>query len=646
MNKLISVILLFFVSVASNAQVRYPLKMANIFGDNMVIQQNRKVPVWGVSTPGERVAVEFAGTTTVTQAGNDGKWMLRLPVMKAGGPFEMKVSAGGTAITFHNVMTGEVWIASGQSNMQFTLSNTTNDQAVLQQADNPYIRMFTVQQETGMAPLSDVVPSAWRVCNPATAGYFSAVGYYFAKSIFEARYVPVGIVNSSWGGSAAEAWTSAETLTNLADFKDKMLTLDMDTARWNARVVRSKQLEQERAILAKTAQEGTRQGVHLPAYNDAAWKQTEYPLNMEKLSMPGHWGFVWFRKEVELPVAAANTPLTMTLPIYSDEHNIYFNGTPIAHVEKNSSVKYTIPAALVQAGRNSIAIRMRTYFGTGRLGDASVPTPLIEPANKQWQVSIGGKWKHHAGIEPKLAYWQDYFNTPTVIYNAMIAPLMPFAIRGVIWYQGESNVGKANQYYTLFPALIDDWRRHWEQDNFPFLFVQLASIKKQGSTDMKWALLREAQDRTLRISNTGMATAVDLGLKDDIHPKNKKDVGARLSLVARKLVYGENIVSSGPVYESATINGSTMRIRFSSTGSGLIARDSGSLKGFLIAGEDKIFYPAVAAIEGQEVVVRSAKVASPMAVRYSFESWPDGNLYNREGLPAPPFRTDNWNVLP
>lgn len=649
MKKVAIIAALFCVTATVGAQVRIHLKLAGIFGDSMVIQQGIEAPVWGRGEPGTAVTVDFAGTHTEARADKEGKWILRMPAQKAGGPFDLVVHAGGAVITLHGVLVGEVWLASGQSNMQFALMQTANAREEIAHADYPEIRFFTVRDTTGIQPHTDIPPTAWRTCRPDVAGSFSGVAYYFARSLYTHRKVPIGIIHASWGASSAEAWTSAETLATLPEFRDKIAALDKDTAKWNAHAARSMQLEKERAIIARTAQEGIRKGVQLPEYDDTKWRETDYPITMDKLNLPGYWGFIWFRKTVEVPAGASNRTLILSMPVYSDEHIIYFNGVETGHFERTTSLTDTIPANLVKEGRNTIAIRMRTYYGTGRVGHVNATDPALVSPDGQVHIAVGGKWRSNGSIEPKLAGWQDYFNTPTVLYNAMIAPLMPFAIKGVIWYQGENNVNHALGYYTLFPALIRDWRRHWGEGNFPFLFVQLASREKPGDMDIKMALLREAQSKALRLPNTGMATAVDLGVKDDTHPKNKKDVGERLSLAARKVAYGEDIISSGPAYESMKATAGAIRLRFSSVGGGLVAKNPAGettvLKGFRIAGDDRKFYPATASIEGDEVVVHADAVQRPAAVRYCFESWPDGNLYNREGLAAPPFRTDDWTVL-
>ena len=342
------------------------------------------------------------------------------------------------------------------------------------------------------------------------------------------------------------------------------------------------------------------------------------------------------------------TDFTLQIPISGRSFDSYINGKPIEIKEDKITKKqiFLVPGKQLTKGKNVVAIRLLANWGSANLGLKEVEANLVSIDNKT-KISLVGEWRFNSTIEPEIPQWQDYYNKINVLYNGEISSLIPYGIKGAIWYQGENNAGKAYQYRTLFPMLIEDWRVRWGQGYFPFLFVQLANFrdKQAEPADNDWAELREAQQMTLKYPNTGMAVTIDIGDANDIHPKNKLDVGKRLFLAAQSVAYGENIVFSGPVYESLKIEGSKIRISFTSTGTGLTSGKTLPLKGFAIAGDDKKFYWAEAVIEGNQIIVSTDKVSKPVAVRYSWASNPDGNLCNKEGLPASPFRTDQWKGI-
>lgn len=631
----------------SSVSEKNKLKLANLFTDNMVLQQGIKVPVWGEASPKEIIRIELDGTVTSTKADKEGKWLVKLPEHKAGGPFVMNVSGTTSSIVLNNVMVGEVWLASGQSNMAFTMDKSSQADIEIPEANYPSIRLITVPLNTSPEPISDIKPTKWEMCTPTVVKSFSAVAYYFAKKMHNAQNVPIGIISTSLGSSAAEAWTSRNMLEQLPEFHDRLLKLDADTAAWNAKVAKINDYEQRvRREISLAAAEGVSAGVPLLDYNDSAWKTSDFPMNMRKLGLPGYWGFIWFRQEFNLTKAQMEKNLRMELPIYCDDFLLYFNGIETGGriYKQPMPSSYIIPKDRLKEGKNVIAIRMRTYFGTGYIGTSDSKAPEIVSTDDMVHIAIAKGWKFNATIEPKIYPNQEYFNTPTVLYNGMISPIIPYGMKGVIWYQGETNASRPIEYRTLFPALIRDWRKKWNQGDFPFLFVQLASRLREGVADMQYAMVREAQTYALKLPNTAMATAVDLGEKNDTHPKNKKDVGLRLALAALRVAYHQDIVFSGPVYQSVTIEGDKIRLAFSNTGSGLMVKGQ-ELKGFKIAGKDGVFYPATAFLSGNEVWVNSPKVPLPKAVRYCFESWSEGNLYNKEGIAAPQFRTDDWEIV-
>ncbi|MBI1929950.1 sialate O-acetylesterase [Candidatus Poribacteria bacterium] len=491
------------ITSATIAEVKLPA----VIGDNMVLQQHAKVPIWGTADPGEQITVSLGAQQVATTADNEGRWMVSLNSLDAGGPFEMTI-AGNNTLTLRNVLVGEVWVCSGQSNMQWSVKASADAEGEIAAADYPMIRLFSVKRTVAEGPLPDTEGS-WGACSSQTVGDFSAVGYFFGGELHKMLDVPVGLIHSSWGGTPAEAWTSRPALESEPDFKP---ILD----RWEQ-------------ILA------------------------EYPQAKQK---------------------------------YEDQLAEWKQAAEAAKAEG-------------------------------------------KPEPRRPGAPLGPDHPHRA----------------SGLYNGMIAPLIPYAIQGVIWYQGESNADRAYQYRKLFPAMIQDWRSAWKHGDFPFLFVQLANWRetKPEPVESDWAELREAQLMTLTLPKTAIAVAIDIGDAADIHPKNKQEVGRRLALAAQSIAYGKEVVYSGPIYASMTTEGNKVRLRFMPhTADGLMAKGDEPLKGFAIAGQDHKFVWADARIDGDTVVVWSDQVPHPVAVRYAWADNPVCNLYNKAGLPASPFRTDDW----
>ncbi|HET8828901.1 MAG TPA: sialate O-acetylesterase [Pelobium sp.] len=487
--------LCFLMAISANA-IAQNITAASIFGDNMVLQQGINAPIWGASKPNQELTLSFAGNTLKTKANKEGKWIIKLPKLKAGGPLKMVISTPEDSLVFKYVMIGEVWLASGQSNMQMKLPAINNAQKEISEAKFNQIRFFNVGLNISHKPLTQVKGS-WKVCNPENAKQFSAAAYFFARDLHVDQNVPVGIISASWGGTPAEAWVSGESLINHPDFKDS--------------VKRYQKLQKNWELLYRN-----------------------------------------FLKNSEI---AKKSNRTIKAPVMPKEKNY-----------------------------------------------------------------------------------------PTALYNAMIAPIVPYGIKGVIWYQGEGNARRALQYRSLFPLLINDWRIQWSDKKLPFIFVQLANFKERNTEPVasdNWAMLREAQTMALKLPNTGMAVAIDIGDAKDIHPKNKQDVGKRLYLAASHVAYNKPVVYSGPMYESMTINNDKAEISFKHVGTGLTSKGK-PLTAFEIAGADKKFYWADAEIFGDKIVLSSKEVSKPVAVRYAWSSNPAASLYNKEGLPASPFRTDSW----
>jgi len=495
--------------------------------------------------------------------------------------------------------------------------------------------------------------SAWRVCTPAVIGNFSAVAYYFGRELERVLQVPIGLVHSSWGGTAAEAWTSRDTLQRFPPFDRAVQTLrdsGGDTNQLRREFALELQAWEKRVESMDAGYPAIGPQWMDPAFNDTAWATLPAPGYWDSDGLDSFDGALWLRTRIEIPALWASHDLELHLGPIDDEDITWFNGTRVGHGEQWDQPRiYRIPGSLVKPGAAVLTIRVVDTGGAGGLWGK--PEEMFLRKDSENMLPLAGRWHYHVGIArdviPVSPVSPEDPNYPTVLYNGMIAPLMPFAIRGAVWYQGEGNALRAYQYRRLLPALIRDWRSHWRQGDFPFLIVQLANYTAATAQPEEscWAELREAQTRALAVTNTGLAVAIDLGEADIIHPRNKQEVGQRLALNARALVYGEKIEWSGPVFQSSRIEGGRIRLAFEHAVGGLVARNGGTLKGFAVAGENRKFVWADAAIEGPTVIVSSPAVPHPVAVRYAWATNPAGNLGNQAGLPASPFRTDDWPGL-
>ncbi|MEO7098292.1 MAG: sialate O-acetylesterase [Luteolibacter sp.] len=626
------------VTVATAAELN-PL-----FQDNAVLQCNSRVPVWGTGRDGEKVTVSFGGQTVSTVA-KDGVWKLWLKPMPANATPQKLTISGDTARTLSNILVGEVWVASGQSNMERQLGARGGQQPIanwqqeVAAANHPQIRQFYVQQTTAPVPQT-TVKGNWAVCSPETVKDFSAVGYFFARDLLAAKKVPIGIIHSSWGGTPAEAWTSEAGLQALPDFIEpvaelKKLTADPDLARRNSQAKQNQWFEK----VDRGSKPGAAwSGVELEMTD---WKSMTLPTFLEAAGYPKFDGVIWFRRTFDLPETWDGSDVELHLGCVDDMDTTWVNGEQVGMTNGwDIPRNYQIPGRLLKAGGNVIAVRVYDPAGGGGIYGGNDAMRLVLKADgRPASVPLSGEWRCKPGCTMKEAGWppsdsSKSQNSPTALYNGMIAPLLPYSIRGVIWYQGEANVGRERQYRTLFPAMIADWRRAWNQGDFPFLFVQIAP--HQGMSPE----IREAQLLSWKqTKNTAMTVTLDCGDAKDIHPTRKEPVGARLALAARALAYGEKIEFSGPVFEAIKTRGADAFLNFTHPGGGLVAKD-GELKGFTLAGADKVFHPAKAEIRGNTVVVSAAEVSSPVAVRYAWANAAEGNLFNRAGLPASPFRTD------
>jgi sialate O-acetylesterase len=638
------------------------VRVPSLIGDNMVLQQEKKVRIWGWANPKEQVTVKIARSEGIATTDENGHWEVVIGPLKAGGPFDLIIT-GSNELSFKNVLVGEVWVCSGQSNMEWPLINSKEGADAVAQANFPEIRLFTVQKSTSSSPLDDV-KGHWVVTTPDQAGQFSAVGYFFGRELHQKLKVPVGLIHTSWGGTPAEAWTSSDALAGVPElrpildrYQDGLKDLPQRQQEFQRRLSEWSQ----KNLYADQENKGEGLGYADPTTNTSDWKSMVLPQFLETAGLKMD-GAVWFRKEVNVPDSWVGKPLELNLAAIDDYDITYFNGSRIGGIGPDTPNSYMIPRRykvspeLVKPGRNVIAVRMFDSAGEGGFGAGKMSLAPVGSTESDL-IALAGPWTYKVELElaPKSPDWGSRpeapgptnQNSPSVLYNAMIAALTPMTIRGAIWYQGESNAGRAYQYRTLFPLMIRNWRSAWKEGDFPFYFVQLANWQpvKPDPAESEWAELREAQSLTLREPQTGMAVIIDIGDAKDIHPRNKVDVGHRLALWALANTYHHKVAFSGPLFSSFSIEGDKIRVKFKHTAGGLKTSDGAAPKGFAIAGEDHRFLWAEARIEGDDVVVWSKDIPKPVAIRYAWADNPVCNLYNKIDLPASPFRTDDWPGL-
>ncbi len=638
-----------FICTIAACTVLATVTLPKIFGNNMVLQRNKPISIWGWANAGEKVTVQFNKQKKSVVTDKTGKWQLLLQPETAGGPYQLIVT-GKNNISLQNILVGEVWLCSGQSNMEMPIEGwgkINNYETEIANADYAFIRHIKVPNTVSATPKEDITGGEWKVCSPATAGEFSATAYFFARELYKQLKVPIGLINSSWGGTQSEAWTSKEGFAQSDEFKDiaaLMAKGDMETLikEKSAAVVENIKKAQGGIDSKSSTADWKNNG-----FDDSKWPQMKLPGVWEDRGFPGLDGVVWFRKSITITDADAGKAAVLELDKIDDADDTYVNGQRVGGMDKwDEPRKYNIPAGILKAGKNMIAVRVLDNQGGGGIyGDAALQLTIdktVIPLSGDWQfrvesVAASG---NAGGIGPN-----DF---PALLFNGMINPLLPYTINGAIWYQGETNAGRAYQYRTAFPLMIKDWRQHFKQGDFPFLFVQLStfgSADANSNSGSNWAELREAQAMTLALPNTGMAVTTDIGNPKDIHPKNKQDVGKRLAAIALHDVYAQQGEYTGPVYQSMKTEGNQIEISFTHTGSGWWVKDKyGYIKGFEIAGADKKFHFAKAMLKNGKIMVFSDDVLQPVAVRYNWsDDASEGNLFNKESFPAAPFRTDNWD---
>lgn len=648
-NYLLLLLALFF-SGCHKSTSKSMLALPALISNNMVLQQHAKVNIWGWANPNKKIKITsgWNNKSYTTKADKSGQWLVNIETSEAGGPYSMTIESD-TLIHLQNIMLGEVWLCSGQSNMEWPLSAAQQADEAIKNANQPGIRLFHVPRKIASQP-GNKLDSQWNVSTPETAAEFSAVGYFFAKTLFDSLRVPIGMIHASWGGTVAEAWTSKKSLLRLNYFKsyfetfennpDNKLSLEQAIVKYDSINQVIEQLNNPENQQTK----GKKEGWSKVSYNDDSWATIKCPSEWSINENIGIFeGIMWLRKTISVPSTWNNTPLVLELGPIDELDETFVNGLKIGvntNINNwNKNRVYKVPGQVHSRNKLTIAIRAaNTYAQGGMIGQTE--QLKIYPKNKpQEAISIAGTWKYKIEKRYPARPPQVDPNTPTYLYNGMIHPLINMTIKGVIWYQGESNTDRAYQYRELFPVLINDWRSHWRNDSLPFYFVQIAPYKY--GTPKIAAELREAQFLTYKnTANTGMVVTMDIGNPNDIHPTNKTDVGQRLARWALAKNYNLNIPYSGPLYKSYTIDGNSIHIQFQYN-EGMRTVNNQELKHFEIAGNNQIYHPAEATINNSEIIVSSPSVTNPVAVRYGWGNDVKTSLINNAGLPASPFRTDN-----
>jgi sialate O-acetylesterase len=655
---------------AQNIQKKI-IEIPSIISNNMVLQQRSNVSLWGKAKPQEKILVHGSwGASSQAIVQNDSLWQIKLKTPKAGGPYEVSILIGDSTIVYKNVLIGEVWLCSGQSNMEMplqgwpprdTISYSTQE---IKNAMNPNIRFFTVTRAYSESPNFNCIGN-WSESNPETAANFSAIAFFFGKKLHNDLKIPIGLINSSWGGTRVEAWASKKYLQSFDEYREAINKLDScapQIAKLNEWIKSHPVIDvTNKDILTRYKDLNFLDDeCSLQEFDDSKWMNMSLPIYWERTEVGSFDGTVWFRKKINIDKTWLNEDLIIELGAVDDMDLTFVNGKKVGGIEEvgfwQANRIYTIPAELVKDSILTIAVRVIDNQGGGGIW-GNFPM-ILHPKGSDEKISISGDWKYLPVAEYLAGKFyifgyknEEYFNrpklpmdvsenSPTALYNGMIAPLIPYAIKGSIWYQGESNVGEADLYKTVFPIMIKNWRDDWKQGNFPFYFVQIAPWEygeKSYSQN-----LREAQFLSLSTPKTGMAVTLDVGSPKSIHPSNKKDVGERLALWALAKDYNKHVAYSGPLYKSMKVKNDKIILTFDQVGAGLTIDSKNGENNFLIAGTDSIFKKADVKIVGKNLVVSSLEVPSPIAARYGWRNYIDASLFNKAGLPASSFRTDDW----
>ena len=642
-NDMKKLYLVFIHLVVMGVSAKADVVLPTIFSDNMVLQRHVLIPVWGQADAGEKIVVKFNKQIKTIKADQFGKWILKLDAEIAGGPYELSIT-GKNSILIKNVLVGEVWLCSGQSNMEWTVAQSNNAKKEMASANYPQIRHIKIPHAISSMPQTDGLTGDWKVCDSTTVADFSGVAYFFAKHIYDSLKIPIGLINDSWGGTNVETWISRESFENSDEFKDMiagMPKLNLDSL--SKIKVRGSELRIE-ALQGTKFRNMPTELFKEPSFDDSNWPELQAPQLWEQQSIGELDGAVWLRKTIQLAALDFNHEALVELAKIDDDDITYVNGIQVGSTNRwDAKRKYTIPAGLLRVGKNVIAVRVMDNGGGG--GIYGEPSDLKLRVGET-VISLSGNWKFQVESIKKTT---NENSLPSLCYNAMINPLVPFAFQGVLWYQGESNAGRSYQYRKAFPLLINDWRQTFKNPGMPFYFVQLATFNTSGNSNegCGWAELREAQTMTLSLPNTGMCVTTDIGIPWDIHPTNKQDVGKRLAAIAFNHIYNKKMICSGPTYKSMDIKDHSITLSFNHIGTGLFTPDTyGYIKGFEIAGQDSVFYVAKAFLKGNTVVLFTDSVVNPIAVHFGWVgNASDCNLFNKAGFPAVPFRTDEWKTV-
>ncbi|MEP6926401.1 MAG: sialate O-acetylesterase [Ginsengibacter sp.] len=628
---------LFFFQKIS-AEIRMPV----IFQSNMVLQRDKEVTMWGFAGIKEKVEINFDNKLYNTVTGENGKWIIKFPPHIAGGPYEITLQGKANTIVLKNILFGDLWICGGQSNMQYTLDEIGYQPADTSKNNNKNLRLFTSSIDMDYVPKDDLTGGIWKEALTENIKYFSAVAYFFGKYLQDSLHVPIGLISDNLGATSIETWMSPQALKQFPQFNSyykEYLAPSKSFKEITAAFEKMKPSWEKKYYLKGM---GFEQKWFLPETDITDWKTMEVPGYWEDNGYTGFDGAMWYRKSFDIPRDFKEDTFHLALNQIDDYDMAWINGEKVGEGFGNLNWRnYKVPLNILKEKDNVLVVRVFDIGGRGG---------MYSPAF--WGNSILlGSWKYKPDLKidaatfPKpLVVNASPFSSPAVLFNGNIAPLKSFAIKGVIWYQGEANATRAYEYRTLFPAMINDWRANFNQGNIPFLFVQLANYMQENNIpgESDWAELRESQASALNMSNTGMAVTIDIGEANDIHPKNKSDVGKRLALAALKVAYNKDVISSGPIYNSMKIAGDSVIIDF--TNNDLVTKNKyGYVSGFAIAGSDKKFYWAQAFIKNNSIIVYSNQVKNPVAVRYAWSDNPGQlDLYNSKRLPAAPFRTDDW----
>lgn len=672
MKFFLSFLLIGFALLDAQSVQKNILEIPSIISDNMVLQQRSNVPLWGKAKPHSKIFVNASwGASSKAVVKNDSLWQLKLRTPKAGGPYKIKIQIGDSTIVYKNVLIGEVWLSSGQSNMEMPLQGwppndtISNSAQEIKNARNPNLRFFTVTRAYSEKPNFNST-GEWTESNPGTAANFSATAFFFGKKLYNELKIPIGLIHSSWGGTPVEAWISKKYLSPLDEYKETLSKLDTCAPL----IAELNDWLKSHQVIDVSSKETFNKWKDLdfldsecsnPDFDDSRWANMVLPINWERTEIGNFDGAVWFRKKIEISKTWLNKELILELGAIDDIDLTFVNGQKVGGYEEDGFWQvnrvYTVPAELVKDSILTIAVRVIDNQGGGGIWGSNFPMILHTKENDE-KISIAGDWKFLPVAEYAAGKFylfgsknEEYSNrprlpidvsayTPTALYNGMIAPLVPYTIKGSIWYQGESNVNAADLYKIVFPMMIKNWRDDWKQGNFPFYFVQIAPWQYDaGSNSQK---LREAQFLSLSTPKTGMAVTLDIGNPKTVHPSNKKDVGERLALWALAKDYNKKVVYSGPLYKSMKLEKGKIILTFDHVDGGLVINPQNGENNFLIAGEDKIFKKADVRIDSKKLIVFSPEVQSPVAVRYGWSDYVNASLFNKAGLPASSFRTDDW----